>query len=328
MSWTDDLAKLRRYVRDPDANIWTDAFLRHLYNDVQQDFQHRTGLLEDVAVQRVPGFFNGSFQFEWETGYIGETLVYHCLTRHDGFTVCSAWEAQELTGPDSDATDHGSHFTHPWEAYMTEPGDPVKIHWPTNLNMLLFIAYDNDAIGGSSKKAVQSRDSSYITTEGDPVCFYDWGQDEYVLYPRPSTSFYNESATEGGDVTTGDTAVPAATYGGSDGATVSTLDGTDNLFMIYKASPTDMSTGSDESDLPFFLRKYILFGAAGRAYAANTDGRIRSLGELWEARYELGVAFTKKYLRNKRQDRDYRLSSSPVRRAPGRPRLPDTYPAV
>ena len=36
MSWGTELAKLRRVLRDPDGNIWSDVFLRHIYNDIQQ----------------------------------------------------------------------------------------------------------------------------------------------------------------------------------------------------------------------------------------------------------------------------------------------------
>lgn len=337
MSWTDDLKKLRRYLRDPNGNIWSEAFLRHQYNDVQQNFQTRTNLLEDIAIQRVPGLYQGAYLYSWEWPYLGVTRGYQCLTLHDDFSLCSAWEAQEITGVSSDATDHGAHFTQPWEAYMTTPGDPVKVRFPKNLGTLTFIAYDDDLIEGTSKKRVQSRDSSYVRTQGSPTHFYPYDQDDYVLYPRPSVAFYNEVEGEGvavfadgdtEDVTTGTVAVRTATYDSVDGVSVDILDSTNNLFMVYRATPTDIEAGGDESDFPAFLRKYILFGVAGRAYAANTDGKIRSLGELWEARYELGVALTRRYLLNRRQDRDYRLSPRTSRRPMGRPRLPDTYPAI
>lgn len=338
MTWADDLTKIRRFLRDPNGNIWTEAFLRHCYNDVQMDYAHRTMALEDVAIQRIPGLFQGAYLYEWEWRYLGAERAYHALTRHDEFALCAAWEAQEVTAISSDASDAGSHFTQPWEAYMTTPGDVVKVRFPRNLNSITFIAYDDDAIDATSKKLVQSKDSSYAKTEGTPVSFYAYDQDDYVLYPRPSVSFYNEISGEGvatfadgdtEDVTTGTVAIRTASYDTGEGVSVDILDSANNLFMVYRATPLDIETNASESDFPVFLRKYVIFGVVSRAYGANTDGRIRSLSDLWAARYNLGVAFTKRYLRNRRNDRDYRLSArTPSRRAPGRPKLPDTYPAI
>lgn len=338
MTWADDLEKVRRFLRDPDGNIWSEAYLRHEFNDVQQDFQNRTNFVEEVAVQRVPGLYQGAYLFEWERRHLNVTVDYRALTRHDDFAICGPWEAQVITGLASDADDPGAHFTQPWEAYMDTPGEVVRLRWPRNFHHLTFIAYDDEAIHATSRKMVQRRDSSYIETSGTPESFYDWDQDHYVLYPRPSTAFVNELDGEGvatfadgdtEDVTTGTVGIRTASYDTIEGVAVDILDSADNLFLVYRARPTDVEAEEDESDFPEFMRKYLVYGVVGRAYAANTDGRIRSLGELWEARYELGVDLAKRYLRNKRQDRDYRLGGGSYPRPSGSSlSLPDTYPAV
>jgi len=338
MSWGDELDKIRHFLRDPSGNIWSEAYLRHEWNDVQQDFQNRTGYLEDVAVQRVPGLYQGAFLFDWEARYLGVSVAYQALTRHDQFAICGPWEAQETTGIAGDTDDPGAHFTQPWEAYMDVPGELVRMRWPRNFHHALYLAYDNEPIGVSTRKAVQSRDSSYLETQGTPLCLYAYDQDQYVLYPRPSVSFVNELDGEGvatfadgdtEDVTTGTVGIRTASYDAGEGASIDIIDSADNLFVVYRVRPTDMQSTADEPDFPGFLRKYIRAGVVGRAYAANTDGRIRSLGDLWEARYELGIEVARRYLRNKRQDRDYRLGGPPAPR-PTRStlRLPDTYPAV
>ncbi|KKL73812.1 hypothetical protein LCGC14_2071110, partial [marine sediment metagenome] len=74
MSWNDELIKIRRLLRDPDANIWTDGFILHLFNDVQKDFQHRTSVLEDAAVQRIPGIYHFAYMFDWEYSFLPTTL--------------------------------------------------------------------------------------------------------------------------------------------------------------------------------------------------------------------------------------------------------------
>jgi hypothetical protein len=111
---------------------------------------------------------------------------------------------------------------------------------------------------------------------------------------------------------------------------VDIVDTVSNVFMVYAVSPIDMIAGGDEPDFPVFLRKYIRAGVISRAYAGNNDGRIRSLGDYWAMRYNLGVEFTKRYRRNRQQDRDYRLTTHgmPARRSYRHPRLPDGYPAT
>lgn len=338
MSWGDELDIIRRFLRDPGGAIWSEAYLRHEWNDVQQDLQNRTGYLEEVAVQRVPGLYQGAFLFDWESRYLDVSVSYRALTRHDQFAICGPWEAQETTGIAGDADDPGAHFTQPWEAYMATPGELVRMRWPRNFHHALYLAYDDESIGVSTRKSVQSRDSSYLETQGTPTCLYSYDQDHYVLYPRPSVSFSNELDGEGvatfadgdtEDATTGTIGIRTASYDAGEGVSVDIIDSADNLFVVYRVRPTDVESMADEPDFPAFLRRYIRFGVVGRAYAANTDGRIRSLGDLWEARYELGVEMVKRYMRNRRQDRDYRFGGQPTLRPAGSTlKLPDTYPAT
>lgn len=338
MTWATELAKIRRYLRDPDGAIWTEAFLRHCWNDVQQDFVHRTRCLERAVAQRVPGLYQGSYLFDWEARHLAVDRSYQALTLHSEYVVCAPWEAQEVAGIASDAPSQGAHFTHPWEGHMSDPGDPIRMRWPRDLNELQYIAYDNEAITATSKKVVQSRDSSYLSTSGTPSEYYQWDQDSFVLYPRPSTAWANEIDGSAGvawyadgdteDVTTGTVALRTGSSDDGEGASVDLIDSADNLLMVYRASPTEVANTSDDPDIPEFLRKYVRCGVIGRAYSANTDGRIRSLGDLWDARYQLGVELAKRWMRNRRQDRDYRLTSAPARRKGGHPKLPDTYPAI
>ena len=66
------------------------------------------------------------------------------------------------------------------------------------------------------------------------------------------------------------------------------VDVTNNVFLVYTVSPTDMRTVSDVPDFPAFARKYVRYGVISRAYGGNNDGRIRSLSDFWGARYALG----------------------------------------
>ena len=93
----------------------------------------------------------------------------------------------------------------------------------------------------------------------------------------------------------------------------------------------DLEDGSDESEFPRFIQKYIEYGTLERAYSANTDGKIESLGDYWALRRKMGLEAIKRFKGKRKTDRDYRLitKGEPTgRRHRKEPRLPDTYPAV
>ena len=346
MSWGTELAKLRRNLRDPNGNIWTDIFLRHIYNDIQQDFQKKTRVLEDVVSQRVPQLYHFSYQFDWEYGYLPSkwSQFYQCLIQHDFSVISHRWEAQAITSIDDSVTGYGINFIQPWEAYMgpSVPGHEVKMRFPQNFNHVKFMAYDEEPIVASTKKRIQNSDIGYLTRVGRTFAYYPYDETDnsYVLYPRPTVSFADDVAGEGiafyeaGDTesdTTGiiavrDDSTPSASFG----ASVDIVGTVDQVFLIYDVSPNDVANFDDEPDFPEFIRKYIRYGAAARAYSSNTDGRIPSLGEYWQTRYDVGIRFVRRYVRNRRQDRDYRLTTKAVgaRRSRRTPRLPSGYPAV
>lgn len=344
MNWGTELVKIKRLLRDPTSLIWSDAFLRHLWNDVQRDFQNKTMALEDVAAQRVPAVYQWSYLYDWEWRYLPDEFsrFYQGLTQFDESVICHRWEAQVLSGIGANVADDGIHFTQPWEACMNEtPGELVKMRFPANFGTMKFIAYDEEPIEALSQKAVQSDDPSYVIRSGTPIGYYPYDEtdDGYVLYPRPAVNFTNELSGEGlalyaaGDEEDTDEGTIAVREGSSDlqeGAAVDVVETTDSVFMVYSVQPTEIETAGDEISAPAFLCKYLRYGVIGRAYGANTDGRIRSLADFWNGRYELGVAFTKRWMRSRRQDRDYRLVTpgAPARRSYRHPRLPDAYPAV
>ena len=344
MSWGDELVIIRRLLRDPDSKIWTDNFLLNLYNEVQRELQHKTSVLEDVAAQRVPGLFHFSYMHDWEYTHLPSefSVFYQCLAKHDESVFCHRWETQQTAGLDSDVSDYGCHFTQPFEAFMGEtPGEQIRMRFPAHMRNLKFIAYDEEPISHTTRKAVQSRDSAYLTTEGSPFAYYenDDLDGAYILYPRPAASFADELDGEGvafyatddtEDVTTG---TIATRTGSTDsdllGASVDIIGTTDNVFMVFDVRPTDIVTTSDEGVYPGFLQKYIRYGVVSQAYGGNNDGRIPSLAAYWGNRFQMGVEHIKKFVRNKTRDRDYRLTSGASARRTGRhPRLPDRYPAT
>ncbi len=337
---------MRRALRDPEANIWTDIFLRRTWNDLQQEFQKKTKVLEDVISQRIPQLYHFSYQHDWEYGYLPAkwSQFYQCLTQHDRYVISFRWEAQAITGIAATLGEYGSNFIQPWEAYMgpSIAGYEIKQRFPQNFNTMKFIAYDEEPIMPTTKKRVQSKDPSYVTRTGRTFAYYPYDDmdNSFVLYPRPSVSFADDVDGEGiafyaaGDTesdTTGiiavrDDSTPSASFG----ASVDIVGTVDQLFMVYDVTPNDVANFDDEPDYPEFIRKYIRYGAVARAYSSNTDGRIPSLAAYWQTRYDVGIRFVRRYVRNRRQDRDYQLVTKAVRSRRSRrlPRLPDGYPAV
>jgi hypothetical protein len=342
VSWGNELKKVRRSLRDPSGKVWTDIFLRHIWNDVQQEFQKKTHVLEDVVSQRVPQLYHYAYMFDWEYGYLPSkwSQFYQCLIQHDQHVICHRWEAQAITGIDSAVSEYGVNFTQTWEAYMKIAGHEIKMRFPQNFNHVKYIAYDEEPIVATTKKKVQTSDPSFITRQGRTFAYYPYDEmdNSYVLYPRPSVSFANDVSGEGvafyaaGDTesdTTGiiavrDDSTPSASFG----ASVDIIGTVDQVFLVYDVSPNDVVDFDDQPDFPEFVRKYLRYGTVARAYGANTDGRIPSLSDYWQTRFDVGIRFVKKYVRNRRQDRDYRLMTKTPRRVRRRPRLPDGYPAI
>ena len=341
MTFSDELILIRKYLRDPTGSIWSDAFIRHVYNDVQNDFQNKTKLFFDVAVQRVPGVYAYSYTHDWEFGLASgsEDSMYRCLYKHDQVTFCYRWEVQEYAGIDSDVTESGMHFTQPWEAYCTEPAEEVRFRFPVNFHQMVFIAHDEAPISPLSRKEVQ-RDQSHLATQGLPIGYYvtDHVDNSYVLYPRPNVGFVHELDNLNGstffasddteDATTGIIAERDETFDSGFGLPVDLIGAADNIFMVYEARPLDVDDGTSESDYPDFVLKYIRYGTIARAYGGNNDGKIKSLAQYWAGRYQSGIDLIKQYQVKKKQDRDYRFTTKGVSnmRQYRHARLPSTYP--
>lgn len=320
-TWTEHLAKIRRFLRDPSGNIWDAAFLLRACNDEQMDLQRRCNVLTKVASVLVPPQYNMTYLHPWEYAHTGYTtglymaLHYH----HQSQTVyCHAWEAQELSGNDGSDTDGGYHFTHPWEAAAVTTDDPMLIALPTDFDQTRFIAWDRKPLDYTTQKAITAGDSSHQTRTGEPCAYYrpDISGNTIVLYPKPSTITWDQSDVTDIDSQTGDTI---------------TIDADGTVLMVYAAVPDDLTVGASVSQLPAFLCKYIEYGALERAYSANTDGNIESLREYWAWRKKLGDEAIKRFKSRRMTDRDFRLTTKgkpSMRRNRRRPRLPDTYPDI
>ena len=197
MNFGKQLRRMRRFLRDPDGNIWSRALLLNLFNDAQREVQIKTRYLEDVYGIRIPPLYHASYLFDWEWPYLStnQTQYYKALKDYQqgDFAFCYQWEAEfDRAGT---SVDEGIHFTQPWEAFVGEvPGDQVKIRFPSNFHTAKFFAYDREPVDYVTKKRLQSIDSSYLTRTGRTFAYYreDDLDNSFIPYPLPSTVDWTE----------------------------------------------------------------------------------------------------------------------------------------
>lgn len=326
MSWEDQRIRIRRMLRDPDGNIWSDAFLLALYNDEQHSIQNAVGAYQDIRVVRMPPMFYTSFMFDFEYAHTdsssGEVWQIFYYDDNKGSVYNHFWERQhfeELT-PTTSAV--GTNYTQPWEGLsdLITPAEPPPIKLPADFNKMLFIAYDKDPLKPISKREVEDMDSSWRTRQGKPM--YYWRDEEFsnriYLYPIPDSITFTDTETDGeGDPDTSE-------YG------TTTIDVDNNLIVVFDKNLSELSNDYDSPSWAEFLHKYLEYGVTSRAYHADTDGYIPSLGEYWEMRKNFGINAIRRYMQLKKADREYRLRphvGEPIR-SRKHPRLPSDYPVT
>lgn len=198
MKYGDQLKKIRRFLRDPDGNIWDNAYLKTVFNDVQREIQHQTGFLENVEALSLPPFYQYSYMFDWEWRFLpsDQSKFHRCLRFHQQgeYTFCHRWEVHAELGQSGTAEEVGNHFTHPWEAWLTTPGEVVSTAFPEDFFRVKVLAYDFKPLPYVDKRVITRRDNSYQTRSGEPLSYYrdDELENSFVIYPRPSSVDWNE----------------------------------------------------------------------------------------------------------------------------------------
>ena len=199
MSWSNNLLRIRRFLRDPKGNIWADSQIKSLFNDAQRTLQTKTRYLEDVQAVRVPPMFDYSYLHDWEWPFLdSSTGNYQALRVHQqsDSAFCYRWEPQAQWGlVDATAPDEGIHFTHPFEGFMGEVlGDAIPLQFPTGFHEAKLVAWDREPIEYITPKAIQLDDPSWVGRSGEPFAYYrsDKTEDQFYLYPAPSSPVWDE----------------------------------------------------------------------------------------------------------------------------------------
>ena len=212
MNWDDQRTRIRRFLRDPDGNIWSDANLLRLYNDAQRDLNQTISLLEDVQAIRVPPIYQDSYLYEWEWRHTRNTegYVYQALNFADqsDAVYVAMWEPEHLAGANADTNDPCWYYCHPWEAWITtRPGNPPPVWADSAFSDVISIYWDKHPIDATSKKELSRQDRTWRTRAGDPQAYYrkDALDNQIIIWPTPTTVSWS-------DITSSPLASHAVTY--------------------------------------------------------------------------------------------------------------------
>lgn len=343
MDWGTSLSRIRRKLRDPSRNVWTDGQLLRLFNEHQIELVSGIEIIVTVEVLPVPSAFQMTYMYpwEWEFASVFSAYVYQAFYQnYQSEKVCSyRWEM--LPEDTSDGVDSGRAYTHPWEAFTGCPNSPPPIHCGFLTEGIKLLAYDKDFLEFKTLKEVQQNDPTWETRTGEPFGYrrHDISEDVIYLHPTPVVTVWPDIEGSGSilfddeSTISGDYGLVADITGAVDssnyGVSTTYYSADNNLLAIVHKRPKDLTGGLDEeSDLPIYTRKFVEYGVCESAYMMNTDGRIESLGDYWGKRKKFAKQLLEILQSKRRVDRVYTLAAPgvPNRRKRMRPRLPDAYP--
>lgn len=274
MNFGKQLRRIRRFLRDPDGNIWSRALLLNLFNDAQREIQHKTRYLEDVTAIRVPPLYHCSYLFDFEWAYLSssQSQFYKAFREyHQGdFVITYQWEAQ--LDHSGDAPDEGVHFTQPWEAFTGEvPGEQVKIRFPSNFHTAKLMVYDRDPITCTTKKEIQNKDSSYLTRTGTTFAYYreDDLDNSFIPYPLPTSIDWNDADETPASADFIYSHDWESTYLAGTGEQFTTNDSDQSIDYVYSWE-TGTYTGQDEQGYGMWLFEGI-YSIDGMIVSVSSD---------------------------------------------------------
>lgn len=307
--------------------------LRVFWNDAQTEILRKTVLLQKVETHRVPSEFTWSYMYDWEYEHT-EGTRYKCLDycQPQSAVICYPWEAGYAQT--STIADSGIRFTHPWEAGMYLPGDPMPNYLHMKMDRMVLMVWDEIyELRPLSLLQLQESDRFYKTRTGIPTNYYrpDEYSDLMVIYPRPPITFDQLAETDVYSDTGGFVDWLTGSLDTADtGIVIEEVDMENNLLMIFDYIPYDVmdDVGSwyDPLEVPAWMAKYIEYGVLERAYSADTDGRRPSLRDYWMLRKNAGIKMLNMFNSKRMTGRKYVIGKGRAHKLPRHPTLPSAYP--
>ena len=329
MTWADIITRLRRFLRDPDGQIWSDADLLANFNDAQHEIANKTGSIIQVNACYYPPEFTYSYLYDWEREHLeGDRLQVLTVGQPRNLSHCYPWEVAWWL--DTEPTDDsGYRWTHPVESGYGSPADIVPIPLHEQFRSMRMAVWDGEPITPISEYELVRRDHNYRLTAGDTQNYYHLDGDSNLIvpYPRPSITWYETGVDDIYDDAGGIVAVDESYLDGGDtGLTTDVIPVDGTFFFVFEAWPSPLVEATDIPDFAPFLTKYVEAATLERCYSADTDGFIPSLRDFWKSRKDVGIQAIKKWQRLGLTNRQYRLGGIMKRAYTGKyPRLPATY---
>ena len=335
MLLSQTLTKLRRFLRDPDGTIWTDADILTYWNDAQIEVAQKTLILSQVEAHHYPPEYNFTYTHDWEKQFCeGDSYCpfEQSMTRA-GLAFCHVWESAYYLDTVS-TSQPGYRITHPWEAAYVNPDGFIPIPLHEQLDRMMFCAFNRLQIEPASRKEISESTPYYQTQIGLPQNY--WRVDEFnnqiVMYPHPAMILRNYGYTDIlSDPADGDSVTSSTEewLDLTDTGLITDIINLDNsLFMVYQAIPRDLSAWTDEVTLPPWIMKCVECAALERAYGSDTDGFIPTLRDYWKMRKDIQLKLIGKFKTLRLTDRDFVMGSMPKVRQGRGGKLPSHYPAV
>jgi hypothetical protein len=327
------LERIRRFLRDPNGNIWTDNQLLLYWNQAETDLAQKTGLLVWVRALAWPTRMNWTYHHEFEKQYTdGDRIRVGTYWYANDMVLTCPWEASYWM--DDAPSDEGHRWTQPWECDLGAASDPIPTLYHAQHHKMVYIAFDEEPVEGIPRANLARKDDFYRTRVGEPTHYYPLDEDErtFALYPRPSSVTHDDldPFSDGWEDTGGIVSFLEELMETQEaGIPIETIETAGNIFMVFQITPTPADDVTTESDFPEWVHHYVECGVLERAFGADTDGFIPSLRDYWRSRKELAIEALKRFRINQLRDRRYRRGGERRRvRSDQHPRFPDGYPAV
>jgi hypothetical protein len=314
-TFNQSLTRIRRFLRDPDGNIWTDDQIRYFWNDAQQKVALDTHLLVNAETLAFPPAPSYSYTHRWEEQYTDSATDMRVLEYGQDINKVYTYPWEFAWSGTNPPKDEGSYrWTHPFEGTMYTTAKPVPNILNKGFVSGIWCAYDQEEILPLSRDQVASGDRWYRHRKGEAKYYYrdsDYAN-TIVIYPQPPPDY---SATSVGDLT--------------DSTYVTT---TDRVVIVYKYAHADIPSGSgnwdDTLDWPDWAIPYIEYATLERAYGADTDGYIPTLHEYWKLRYDVGLQILKRLQSLWLKDKKLVMGGIKRRPKPSGPSLGSHYPRM
>lgn len=310
MTWSDIITRLRRYLRDPDGDIWADDDLLTYYNDAAIEVSYKSGFFNKLESFNFPPLYDYAYTYDWERDvYTGDGYQAFDYDQITGDVITYPWEAA-YSATTVTTTDLSYRQTQPWEVIYGSPSDVIKILLPEETNKIKMVLWDKRALEPVTEEKLAASDGYYRTTIGYTQYYYhpDREHNQIVIYPFPSSTWLGSGTDK-------------------DPWDADDFTETEALVLIAESFPAALVDENSAPDIPAYLIKYVEYATLERAFGMDTDGYLPQMRDYWKFRKDVGIEAIKKWRRLALGPQKFRLGGtlpkSPVSR---HPRLPaDQY---